>query len=182
MHRRHLIEVIDVYDAKRFIQQGIKPDQVVSVQKRLMVLHAIDGAVWGALAWLALQTATTAGSVLILAVLAGIAANSMSILSPVLPAFALFLLFELGSMVYAVITLNDPAYWAIGIAVGMYAITLMGQAYNTSRTARASIQLRFENLDLIEQLNLAKKKAEQAQAAAERANAEEVTFLSRCQP
>lgn len=173
-----LSKLIDVYDARRFIQQGIKPDQIVSVQKRLMILHAIDGAVWGALAWLALQTATTAGSVLILAVLAGIAANSMSILSPVLPAFAVFLLFELGSMVYAVITLNDPAYWAIGIAVGMYAITLMGQAYNTSKTARASIQLRFENLDLIEQLNLAKKKAEQAQAAAERANTEKSHFLA----
>jgi signal transduction histidine kinase len=171
-------KVIDVYDAKRFIRRGIKPGQVASIQKRLMVLHAIDGAVWGSLAWLSLPTATTAGSVLILAVLAGIAANSMSILSPVLPAFALFLLFELGSMVYAVITLNDPAYWAIGIAVGMYAITLMGQAYNTSRTARASIRLRFENIDLIGQLSLARKKAEQAQAAAEDANAEKSRFLA----
>lgn len=171
-------KVIDVYDAKRIIRIGIRPNQVKSIQNRLMVLHAIDGAVWGSLAWLSLPTATTAGSVLILAVLAGIAANSMSILSPVLPAFALFLLLELGSMVYAVITLNDPAYWAIGIAVGMYAITLMGQAYNTSRTARASIQLRFENLDLIEQLNLAKKKAELAQAAAENANAEKSRFLA----
>ena len=102
----------------------------------------------------------------------------MSILSPVLPAFALFLLFELGSMVYAVISLNDPAYWAIGIAVGMYAITLMGQAYNTSRTARASIQLRFENLDLIEQLSSATKKAEQALVTAEKANAEKSHFLA----
>ncbi|GGX26798.1 ATP-binding response regulator [Undibacterium macrobrachii] len=173
-----LSKLIDVYDARKFIQHGIQADQVDHVQKRLMLLHAIDGAVWGALAWIGLQTASTAGSVLILAVLAGIAANSMSILSPVLPAFALFLLFELGSMVYAVISLNDPAYWAIGIAVGMYAITLMGQAYNTSRTARASIQLRFENLDLIEQLSSATKKAEQALVAAEKANAEKSHFLA----
>lgn len=173
-----LSKLIDVYDAKRFIRQGILITQIKQVQKRLMLLHAIDGAVWGALAWISLHTASTAGSVLILAVLAGIAANSMSILSPVLPAFALFLLFELGSMVYAVITLNDPAYWAIGIAVGMYAITLMGQAYNTSRTARASIQLRFDNLELIEQLSLATKQAEQAQLAAEAANAEKSRFLA----
>lgn len=166
-----LSKLVDVYDAKRIIRQGIQPDQAGQIQQRLMILHAIDGAVWGALAWLSLSTASTAGSVLILAVLAGIAANSMSILSPVLPVFGLFLLFELGSMVYAVTTLNDPAYWSIGFAVGMYAITLMGQAYNTSATARASIQLRFENLDLIEQLSSATRKAE-------RANAEKSRFLA----
>jgi signal transduction histidine kinase/CheY-like chemotaxis protein len=173
-----LSKLIDVYDAKRFIHSGITPEKINKTQKHLLFLHAIDGAIWGALAWLALPTATTAGSVLILAVLAGIAANSMSILSPVLPVFALFLLFELGSMVYAVISLNDPAYWAIGFAVVMYAVTLMGQAYNTSRTARASIQLRFENLDLIEQLDSAKRKAELAQEAAELANSEKSHFLA----
>lgn len=173
-----LSKLVDVYDAKQFIRRGIMPTQVDKVQRRLVILHAIDGAIWGALAWIALPTANTAGSVLVLAVLAGIAANSMSILSPVLPVFACFLLLELGSMVYAVISLNDPAYWAIGLAIGMYAITLMGQAYNTSRTARNSIMLRFENLDLIEQLNFSKKRAEQAQASAEQANAAKSHFLA----
>jgi hypothetical protein len=62
-----------------------------------MLLHAMDGAIWGSLAWLSLPTSTNAGSVLILAVLAGIAANSMSILSPVLPVFVVFVVCELGS-------------------------------------------------------------------------------------
>lgn len=171
-------KLFDVYDAKRIIRRGIHLDQTAALKIRLMLLHAMDGAIWGSLAWLSLSTSTNAGSVLILAVLAGIAANSMSILSPVLPVFVVFVVCELGSIVYAVISLNDPAYWAIGIAVALYVVTLMGQAYNSSRTVRNSIQLRFDNLDLIQQLSAASEKAAKALAAAERANAEKSQFLA----
>lgn len=171
-------KLFDVYDAKRIIQRGIALNQTASLKIRLMLLHAIDGAAWGSLAWLSLPASTSAGSVLILAVLAGIAANSMSILSPVLPVFAAFVVFELGSIVYAVISLNDPAYWAIGIAVALYVVTLMGQAYNSSRTVRNSIQLRFDNLELIQQLSAASEKAAKALTSAERANAEKSRFLA----
>jgi hypothetical protein len=52
----------------------------------------------------------------------------------------------------------------------------MGQAYNSSRTVRNSIQLRFDNLDLIQQLSTASEKAAKALASAERANAEKSRF------
>jgi len=171
-------KLFDVYDAKRIIQRGIPLNQTAALKIRLTLLHAIDGAAWGSLAWLSLPASTSAGSVLILAVLAGIAANSMSILSPVLPVFAAFVVFELGSIVYAVISLNDPAYWAIGIAVALYVVTLMGQAYNSSRTVRNSIQLRFDNLELIQQLSAASEKAAKALTSAERANSEKSRFLA----
>lgn len=171
-------KLFDVYDAKRIIRRGISLEQTAALKIRLILLHAIDGAVWGSLAWLSLPASTSAGSVLILAVLAGIAANSMSILSPVLPVFAAFVVCELGSIVYTVTSLNDPAYWAIGAAVALYVVTLLGQAYNSSRTVRNSIQLRFDNLDLIRQLSTASEKAAKALASAERANAEKSRFLA----
>lgn len=171
-------KLFDVYDAKRIIRRGIPLGQTDTLKIRLILLHALDGAVWGSLAWLALPAATNAGSVLVLAVLAGIAANSMSILSPVLPVFAAFVVCQLGSIIYALVTLSDHAYWAIGAAVALYVVTLIGQAYNSSRTVRNSIQLRFDNLELIRQLSATSEKAAKALASAEQANAEKSRFLA----
>ncbi|MDB5929106.1 MAG: integral rane sensor hybrid histidine kinase [Polaromonas sp.] len=144
----------------------------------LMALNVMDGAIWGALMWVGLDTGNVQGSVLVFAVLTGVAANSMSLLSPVLPVFLGFLIAQISVVVTKLLLVGNPAYSALGVAGLLYFVTMMGQALNVARTARTSIDLRFENIELMEQLRNKTVIAEAARHEAEEANAAKSKFLA----
>jgi signal transduction histidine kinase len=163
---------------RHHLAKGIGQDEAPRQVWILIFLNAADGAIWGALPWVALDTSTLAGSVLVIAVLTAVAANAMSILSPVLPVFATF-----GTLVSMVsmsklFSLNDPAYTALGVAGILYMIIMLGQAIINGRTVRTAIDLRFENIELMEKLRTETTIAEQARREAEQANAAKSKFLA----
>ncbi|ABM37990.1 ATP-binding response regulator [Polaromonas naphthalenivorans] len=164
--------------AKRQLSRGVSVDSVPRLVWMLIVLNALDGAIWGALPWVALDSAHLAGSVLVIAVLTGVAANSMSLLSPVLPVFVGFVIAEMIAGVSKLFLIGDPAYSALGIAGFLYFAIMMGQAINIARTARTSIDLRFENIELMDQLRKKTAIAEAARHEAEEANAAKSKFLA----
>ena len=173
-----LSKLYDTWDARRLLAAPIFPGQARHIVWRLMLLHAIDGAAWGALAWVTLDTASVPGSILVVAVMCGVVGNSMSILSPVLPAFVMFCLFELGALALTVWQLHDRAYDALGVAALLYIASLLGQARNSNRATRAAIELRFENTDLIALLRAETTKAQTAYREAEQANQAKSKFLA----
>ncbi|RZL89129.1 MAG: hybrid sensor histidine kinase/response regulator [Variovorax sp.] len=166
------------WEARRLLASEISPERARRLMLRKMVLNAIDGAAWGALAWAALGTTTVAGSILVVAVLAGIAGSSMSSLAPILPAFIMFGAAELLVVGTKLWLLEDPAYNALGVAAILYISALLGQARNGSRAARASIALRFENHELIERLRIETEHAHAAQRKADEANLAKSKFLA----
>jgi signal transduction histidine kinase len=165
-------------DARRLLASGIAGDRAQRQVWRQMALNAIDGLVWGALAWVTLATTTVAGSILVVAVLAGVAGSSMSSLSPVLPVFVAFVVFELVALASKLWLLGNPAYHALGVAGVLYVATLLGQARNGAAAARAAIDLRFENFDLIERLRVETGHARAAHQKAEEANLAKSKFLA----
>jgi signal transduction histidine kinase/ActR/RegA family two-component response regulator len=171
-------KLIDVFDARRLLASPLLPAQAPSLIRRLVILHAIDGAVWGSLAWITLDNATPAGSILVLAVLSGIVGNSMSLLSPVLPVFVMFCVLELGMIASKVWQFNEVAFNALGIAAVLYVSTLLVQARNSSRASRQAIELRFENVELVQRLRLESDKAQAAMTRAEQANMAKSRFLA----
>lgn len=166
------------WDAQRLLDSEISPERARRLMRRKIVLNAIDGAAWGSLAWAALGSTTLAGSVLVVAVLAGVAGSSMSSLAPILPAFVVFGAAELIVLGAKLWTLDDPAYDALGVAAILYTAALLGQARNGSRAARRAIALRFENLELIERLRIETEHAQAAHRAAEEANLAKSKFLA----
>jgi signal transduction histidine kinase/CheY-like chemotaxis protein len=173
-----LLKLYLAWDARRLLASEISPASARRLLARKMVLNAIDGVAWGALAWAALGTTTVAGSVLVVAVLAGVAGSSMSSLAPILPAFIVFGTAELVVLGAKLWTLDDPAYDALGAAAILYTAALLGQARNGSRAARRAIGLRFENLELIERLRIETEHAQAAHRAAEEANFAKSRFLA----
>jgi signal transduction histidine kinase len=165
-------------DARRLLASDIPGDRAQRQVWRQMALNAIDGLVWGALAWVTLATTTVAGSILVVAVLAGVAGSSMSSLSPVLPVFVAFVVFELIALASKLWLLGNPAYHALGVAGVLYVATLLGQARNGAAAARAAIDLRFENFDLIERLRVETGHARAAHQKAEEANLAKSKFLA----
>ncbi len=161
--------------------QRANPPTDTQVPERVrcaLALHAIDGMLWGALAWVALDTSSVTGLVLIMAVLTGVAANSMSLLSPVLVVFIGFVVAELAVSALKFLFASDPSFKILGYAGVLFAITIIGQAISASRSARATIGLRFENAALLEQLRAETAVATEAKHEAEMANAAKSKFLA----
>ncbi|SEB21246.1 hybrid sensor histidine kinase/response regulator [Variovorax sp. YR216] len=165
-------------EARRMLAMEIPPDRARGLVWQQMTLNAVDGAIWGALGWAALGTTTMAGSVLVVAVLAGVAGSSMSSLAPVLPVFIVFGSTELAVLASKLWTLDDPAYNALGVAGFLYVATLLGQARNSAKAALAAINLRFENVELIERLRVETEHAQAAHQQAEQANLAKSKFLA----
>ena len=131
----------------------------------LIVATAIDGVIWGALAWVTLGTVSLAGNVLVLAVMTGIIGGAVSLLSPLFVVFAAFAIPMLVMMAIKLVLLRDPAYDALAITSLLYLGSMMAHARNSGTAAREAIELRFENIDLMTQATAAKLEAEQANLA-----------------
>ena len=164
--------------ARHHLRAGIATDRALQVALISMLLNALDGAIWGALAWVALDTASLTGSILVIAVLTAVAGNSMSLLSPVLPVFLALVAAEIAVAVAKVFLLGDSAFNALGLAGLLYIFILMAQARNSSRAARAAIVLGLENIELLEKLRLETSVAQQARQEAEQANTAKSKFLA----
>jgi signal transduction histidine kinase/FixJ family two-component response regulator len=173
-----LSKLFDVADARRILATEITVGQSRRLVWRLIGLHAFDGAAWGSLAIATLGSASASGSIVVIAVLSGIAGNSLSLLSPVLPVFAAFCICELSAIALKAWQLHDLSYHALGIASLLYIVALIGQARNSAKAARAAIELRFDNIDLIKRLQIETKRAQAALREAEQANLAKSKFLA----
>lgn len=166
------------FHARRHLASDISFDMAQRMVWSLIIMNMLDGMIWGALAWVTLDTSSMAGSILVISTIAAMVGSSMSRLSPVLPVFIAFV----ASMLILVATkawlLNDPAYNALGIASVIYLASITLMARNSSREICAAINLRFENISLLQRLQEKTAIAEAAQCEAEQANAAKTKFLA----
>jgi len=153
------------WDSRRLLAAGVTLQGARRLVWRLLVLNAIDGLIWGALAWVTLDTTTLAGSILVVAVMGGVAGASLSSLSPVLPVFGVFHGVLLVMTAAKLWQLGDPAYQSLAVAGVLYSATLVGQARNSAATIRTSIDLRFENVELFRRARIETDNARAANLA-----------------
>lgn len=160
-----LTKTCSALDARRRLRQLIEPNQARRLLRQQVVIHALDGVAWGALALVALDSATITGRVLIFAVLTGILGSSMSLLAPVWIVFVAFTLTLVAGATVWLWLSGDRFYQALSIAGLLYVASLIGQARNSAIAALAAIRLRFDNIDLVRQADAARTAAEQANLA-----------------
>jgi len=145
----------------------------------LMLLNALEGIVTASLAWITLSTSTEAGRILVMAVSAGILVGSMSRFAAIPAIYAAFYVPLILLLVPPVLRLgNDPAYQALGAVILLYMVSVSLMARNFARDVRAAINLRFENLDLLQQLRVKTEIAVSARREAEQADAAKSKFLA----
>jgi signal transduction histidine kinase/CheY-like chemotaxis protein len=164
--------------ARRHLASDIPVEQTHRLVWTLIMLNAIDGALWGSLAWVTLDTSTVVGSILVISTIAGMVGSSMSRLTPVLPVFMAFVTSMLLLLVSKVWTLGDPAYNSLGFVAIIFLTSVTLMARNSAKEIRASINLRFENVALLEKLQVKTEIAEAAQREAEHANTAKSKFLA----
>ncbi len=152
-------------DARRRLKGRISVRGAQKFIPFLILATAIDGFVWGALAWVTLGNVSPAGNVFVLAVMTGIIGGAVSLLSPLFVVFAAFAVPMMLMMAIKLVLLNDPAYNALAITGLLYLGSMLAHARNSGRAAGEAIELRFENIDLMAATEAAKHDAEQANLA-----------------
>ncbi len=164
--------------ARRQRARGVTDSRAAQVVWTLMAINLVGGSLWGSLVWIGFDAANLASSILVFSVLAGMAAGAVSTQGPVLRLYLAFLVPEMTIAIAKLWFTGDPAFWSLGVAIALYAFVMLGQAGNFARAVRSSIDLRFENRELLEKLRRETELADAARREAEQANAAKSKFLA----
>jgi signal transduction histidine kinase len=169
--------VIAIYGHLR-LKLGIQPPSAKRFALELVFLFSVEGMIWGALPWAAIDGSNSNVTMLIIAVAAAAAGSALPLLSPILPVFIAFASLELAVLVSRLLAQHDHFYNTLALGSMVYVGYLFTQAINSSKTIRDAINLRFENALLVEKLRIETEVADAAKREAESANTAKSKFLA----
>ncbi len=144
----------------------------------LTFMLTIIGGLWGLMAWFYLDVSSPATVICILSLIAGMSAAALAVFSACLPVAIGFFIPSIVPVWMAFLATGDSEYLPMFLGTPLYLAVLLVFARNYSRVARHSIALRFENVELIEQLRRQTGRAELALRTAEEANRAKSVFLA----
>jgi signal transduction histidine kinase len=126
------------------------------------------GLLWGATAVLFYWHGALEQQFLLVVALTGMGAGAVTSLIMYMPAFYAYVLPSLLPLAVVSLLLGDLPHAALGIATLVYAFALGYFGRNFSAALVESLALRYENLDLVEELRAQKRQADEANAAKSR--------------
>ena len=140
---------------------------------KLAGMNALSGAMWGVAGFLFISGAQPLAQAFVIVTLAAMTAGAVSSLSAFLPAYVMFAVPCVGPLVVRALlewradagTRTGTTWLLLAILALVYLTVHLVFARNTQRTLTDSIRLRFEKLDLVEQLTVQKERAEAANVA-----------------
>lgn len=131
----------------------------------MTALLIVLGSLWGLAGCVYMDLESPPSVVSALALIAGMSAAALSIFSPCLPV-AIGFFFPAILPVWAYVLVAGGAHYLwLWIGIPLYLLVLTVFARNYALVARRSILLRFENLELVEQLRAETLRAEEANRA-----------------
>lgn len=123
------------------------------------------GLIWAVLPIFFFDGGSTIIMVAITGITAGVAAAALTMQSPCLPVFLAYAYTSLPALALGFFLLDDIAYTGMGIATIVYLAVLTHFAINLEKMITHSIELRFENVELIDQLQEAVTETKDANRA-----------------
>ncbi|OED37971.1 hypothetical protein AB833_21565 [Chromatiales bacterium (ex Bugula neritina AB1)] len=120
---------------------------------------------WGAAAWLFYQPDAQTELVLLYVLIVGTAAGAIMISAYWMPGYLLYAVPAVTLMILSLFVNGDKNENILAVMLCLFLVMLISVAFKSREQGYASIRLRFENLDLIEKLNVEKERAEDANRA-----------------
>ena len=154
------------------------PDHARRIERIVFLSKILEGSILGSLIWIALPLQNPAISILTMSLLGATCSNGVSLLAP---RRHLYLALVIPVAVLASGTLwslGGAPYQALAICSILFVVGQYGQVVLASRRVRGAIELRFENMALVEQLRGETAAAHMARCDAEHANAAKSQFLA----
>jgi len=136
------------------------------------------GLVWGAAGMLFFRAEEPLSQVFTMCGLYGITGGAVSGHAYHPPALRAFVLPLFGLVFVRLVALGGASYVTLGVASLFYMGILLAFCRVQNRSVTESMQIRFENADLIAELRVQKASAEQAKARAEHADLAKSRFLA----
>jgi signal transduction histidine kinase/ActR/RegA family two-component response regulator len=171
-------ELVLVGYARHVLARGFAGPAAARVLWILAGLNLVNGASWGALVWITLDTATPVENILVNSILSGMAASAMTLFAPSLPVYVAFVVTIYATTASKFWQMDDPVYRVLLGTLTLYLVALLLQARNSSITVLNTIRLRFENAALVEQLRAETRKANAAEQEAIAATQAKTRFLA----
>ena len=138
----------------------------------------LSGCTWGAASVVFFTPENMQLFVILTLIIIGLTITSMAALSALLWAYYAYAIPAMLPIIWRYMSMSDQAYNVFGMLMLIFIVTLFPFARVNHRTLRQSIMLRFENIELVQQLTEQKEKAEQARQVAEEANVAKTKFLA----
>ena len=147
---------------KRFQRQQPQEEKLQRWGLLFALSSTLSGMLWGAIAILFLQADQIETVLLVAIVLTGMAAGSLVPLSAFMPAYYGFALCALSPLAYVLLGDDSNVLVFIGYLVLAFIVVNLGYSFVVNRNLAESVKLRFENLDLLDNLQRQKELAESA--------------------
>ncbi len=147
-------------------------------QNRFMLAISLLALAWALLPVLFFPANSPWLIMLMVVLLCGLTTAGIGSLSAYLPGYYSFAIPIMGTMTLRFFVEGTAISNFVGLAGVAFLASCLVWAHNLNKAARTAIELRFENLDLIDQLRQQKDAAEHAQLAAEQANLAKSRFLA----
>ena len=151
----------------------IKPEGEALVKWGVIfaVSATFSGLIWGSITLLFLQTSQIESVLLVAIILTGMTAGSLVPLSTFMPAYYGFCLPALLPLSIVMLNQDTGGLILIGYMIFAFIVVNLGYSFVVNRNLAESIRLRFENLELLDDLKLQKD-------IAVKANADKSRFLA----
>lgn len=125
----------------------------------------VSGCLWGATGLLFFDPGTPLSVVYVAIVLSGMVGGSVASLSNFLPAYFGFAIPALTPVMVYSFWIGGPIYTTVGLLALFMLVVNLSYSRSVNRTISQAIRLRFENIELIGQLQGEKSRAESANRA-----------------
>ena len=154
-----------LFNARRQLARGLELKHARSLACSLFFSISVGGISWGLFAFGTLGTSDQTGDVIVIALLSGLLGGAVGLMAPLLTAFIAFSIPVVGLTVFKLLLLGGTTYVALSAITVLYLCVLIARTRDGSRDALTAITLRFDNAELLTQTEIARKEAEQANAA-----------------
>lgn len=165
--------------ASYLLRRGLNVTQLGYLVRWQVLINVVDGTLWGSLMDVAFEHAGPDARLFIMAVLTGVAAGGASSLAPVLPVFIAYVLPGTAMAMGSLLSIPGETFSIpLVLACSLYILALLAHAANVSRVVRSSIELRYENVELIQRLRNETERLLIARLKAENATRTKTRFLA----
>lgn len=165
-----------------FLRHWLKvPATELNVHTRLHIASALafsTACCFGVFGYLAVSLDTPLTSLLVIMVLTGMVASSTAAISHLLPMYLMFILPLMIPAGVRMFTFHEPSTSWLGGLIFLYLAVSIGSSRSIRASILRSIQLRFENVELLDDLKHQHQRAEASLAREEKANLAKSRFLA----
>ena len=166
-----LLTAFRFYRVRRFFRQvAVAPDLTADalttgrVAREFAAGSFLSGCLWGVLGLMAFNAQATVPTLFLGFLLGGMVSGALGSLSVYYPAFVAYSIPSVLPFVFRSLGEGSTEYAGFGLLTLVFMLVCLGYGRGLNRTVRNSIELRFENAQLVRDLAAARDRAELASA------------------